>query len=93
MVSDRDVSPSSVIAWLPCELLEQVAFWISVGKDVVVNWLNACDGSGADLGDLQLIAKFPAILGHDKVALRWALLVDATLKRDARLVIGRVLRF
>jgi hypothetical protein len=36
MVSDRDVSPSSVIASLPCEILEQVAFGISVGKDVVV---------------------------------------------------------
>jgi hypothetical protein len=63
------MSCEATITSLPHELLEKVAYWISKGSDLV-NWLNACKCIRAHLGDLQLIAKLPVILGHDKVTLQ-----------------------
>jgi hypothetical protein len=77
---------------LPCELLEEVAYRIDDGEDLI-DWLNACDGSGAVMGDLKLITKLSEILGHDDIPLQQGLDVNAIFNREARFVIGKVSRF
>lgn len=89
-VTDRN--SAATFSALPCELLEEVAYRIDDGEDLI-NWLNACDGSGAVLGDLKLITKLPEILGHDDIPLQQGLDVNAILNREARFVIGKVSRF